>query len=180
VPSKEDRGTAKSVKAPKKRSHRFWVNSVLNKIRSSTQNQKRLKIIKAVAKGNAPWIDEVLIEALDDPSEEIRDFLIQELGQKKRVNLVLLSLKLKRPPWYVKSSVMKILALQKRQEAFSLIEEAVDDSNAEVRRCAAQALGEIGGKQALALLAKLMKDGNHFVRKSAEEAMRKIAEIKFA
>lgn len=153
---------------------------VLRKIRSSSEKDKRLKIIKSITPVNDPWVSEVLLEALDDTSEVIRDFIIGDLGKREQINTNMLYQKLNKPPWYVKSSVLRILGIRKDPESVKLIDSTLEDSNAEVRRNAAQALGEIGGEEALNLLNKLVKDNNLFVRKSAEEALNKASHLKFS
>lgn len=153
---------------------------VLRKIRSSLDRDKRLKIIKSITPVNDFWVSEVLLEALDDPSESIRDFIISELGKREQVNTNMLYQKLNKPPWYVKSSVLRILGIKKDPESVKLFDSTLEDTNAEVRRCAAQALGEIGGEEALNLLNRLAKDKNLFVKKSAEEALSKASHLKFS
>ena len=59
------------------------------------------------------------------------------------------------------------------------IGEAAGDSNVEVRRAAAEALGEIGGQEAVRLLVVLKKDPNPYVRASAEEAIGKTSGVRF-
>lgn len=125
------------------------------------------------------WVNEVLLETLEDPSEEIRDCITFELGKREYFNLNMIYQKLLKPPWYVKSAVLKILGIRKNPHSVNLIEVVLKDLNAEVRRSAAQALGEIGGKEALVLLSKLAKDKNRFVRRSAEEGLRKASRLKF-
>jgi len=154
--------------------------SVLRKIRSSHEKQKRLNIIKSITPVKDSWVNEVLLEALNDPSEDIRDFIIDELGKREQIDASLINRKLSGPPWYVKSSVLRILGIRKNPESVKLINATIKDSNAEVRRSAAQALGEIGGEEALTLLNRLAKDNNLFVKKSAEEALNKASQLKFS
>ena len=49
---------------------------VSRKIRSSKQKQIRLKIIQSIARMEDSWVNEVLLEALEDPSKEVRDLII--------------------------------------------------------------------------------------------------------
>ncbi len=172
----------KALKRLKKKSrkYKFLSQSVLKKIKSSKDKQTRLKIIKSLAQVEGGWIAEVLLEVLDDPSEKIRDFIIREIGKRDYLDLNLIHQKLSRPPWYAKSAALKILGLKKKQASVNPIKVTLNDSNAEVRRCAAQVLGEIGGKEALALLNKLAKDKNRFVRRSAEEGLKKASRLKFS
>ncbi len=164
----------------KNRKYKSLSQSVLKKIRSLKDKQKRLKIIKSVACVEGSWVNEVLLEALDEPTEEIRDFIVQEMGKREYVDLALIYQKLSKHPWYVKTAALKILGLIKKQESISSIKVTLNDPNAEVRRSAAQVLGEIGGKEALALLNKLAKDKNQFVKRSAEEGLRKASSLKFS
>jgi HEAT repeat protein len=57
---------------------------------------------------------------------------------------------------------------------------AVADANVEVRRAAAEALGEMGGDEALKLLVVLKKDANPYVTAAAEEAIRKTSGVRFS
>jgi len=164
----------------KDRKYKSLSQSFLKKTRSLKDKQIRLKIIKSLACVEGSWINEVLMESLEDPSEEIRDFIVQEMGKREYFDLNLIHKKLSKPPWYVKTSALKILALIRKQESINFIKVTLNDPNAEVRRCAAQVLGEIGGKEALVLLNKLAKDKNRFVKRSAEEGLRKASSLKFS
>jgi len=86
---------------------------VLRKIKSTKEKEKKLKIIKSIAGVDGAWVNEVLLEALDDPSEKIRDFIIKELARREDLKLDRMYQKLLHPPWYVKSAVLKILAMKK-------------------------------------------------------------------
>ena len=153
---------------------------VLRKIRSCVDKERKLKIIKSIINVKNNWVNEVLLEALEDPFEEIRDVIIKELGEREGLSVNMIYQKMLRPPWYVKSSALKILAIRKSPRSINLIENVINDPNAEVRRSAAEALGQIGGEAALVLLNKLAKDNNLFVRKSAEEALSKASQLKFS
>lgn len=153
---------------------------VLRKIRSCGEKKRKLKIIKSIINVRGDWVSEVLLEALDDPSEEVRDVIIKELGEREDISLNMIYPRILRPPWYVKSSVLKILAIRKNPRFTNLIGTLINDSNAEVRRSAAEALGQIGGETALVFLSKLAKDNNRFVRKSAEEALNIASQLKFS
>jgi len=153
---------------------------VLRKIKSTKEKQKRLKIIKSIAGVDGAWVNEVLLAALEDPSEEIRNFIIRELAQREDLKLDSLYQKLLHPPWYAKSAVLKILSYKKDPLTLGLIETVIDDPNVDVRISAAQALGKIGGEEALLLLNKLAQDKNRFVRKSAEKGINKASRLKFS
>ncbi len=64
----------------KKRDNDYYAGAVLRKLRSLPDKDRRLKILKAVARLKAPWVTKVLVEALDDPAQMNRDFLVSELA----------------------------------------------------------------------------------------------------
>jgi HEAT repeat protein len=153
--------------------------AALRKLKSTKDKNKRLKIIKALITNSDPWSSEVLLEALSDPNEEIRNLVIQELGKRETLDVEWVCQKLYHPHWSVKSSALKILAIKKSDRALFHIQTMITDPNVEVRRGIAVCLGDIGGKKALSLLMKLEKDKNRFVQASAEAAIRKISNLRF-
>jgi len=66
------------------------------------------------------------------------------------------------------------------RQALAGVGAAVADTNADVRRAAAAALGEIGGEEALRLLVALRKDANPYVRAAAEDAIGKTSGVRFS
>jgi HEAT repeat protein len=152
----------------------------LRKIALTEDKQKRLKVLKAYARLDTRLAGKVLIEALGDPCEEIRDFIVRELGERESFDPDLAYAKLSGPPWYARSAVLRVLAARRPDGAVRHIERVLDDANADVRKCAAEALGEIGGKDALRLLVRLKKDQSPYVRLAAEKGLRKASEIKFS
>ena len=152
----------------------------LKKIQSAKEKHIRLKIIQGIAKSDITWAIEVLIQALEDPSEDIRDFIIKELGNKEKLDLKLLYQRINKAPWYVKTGCLRILGLKKNLSSVKHIESLINDPNIEVRRTMAEVLGEIGGKSSLALLTQLTKDKSAFVRISAEKALRKTSQARFS
>jgi HEAT repeat protein len=152
----------------------------LRKLGLTEDRQKRMKVLRAYARMNTPLADRILVGALADPCEEIRGFIIRELGARQDLDISLTFPKLAGPPWYARSAVLKIMGMRKDAAAIPRIEPAVRDPNADVRKCAAEALGEIGGKNAIRLLVSLKKDGNPYVRQAAEEGLRKTSEVRFS
>lgn len=168
-------------KGPKRKKSQIksQAQSVQTKIHTTKEKQDRLKIIKGIANSNAAWADEVLVHTLQDPSEEIRDFVVKELGARENLDLKQLYQRITRPPWYVKTGCLQILGLRKNPSSIKHIEFLIDDPNNEVRRTLALVLGEIGGKNALALLSLLAKDKSSFVRTAAQRALQKVSDVKF-
>lgn len=164
----------------KEKDNDYYAEAVLRKLDGLADKDRRLKILKAIAKLNAPWVLRVLVEALADPTERNRDFLIAELAGHEIRNPAILYDRLTLPPWYARSAVLKILAKRADSGALCAIEKTVADSNVDVRRTAAEALAEIGGEEALAVLVKLAKDKNSYVRQAARDALGKVTKVRFS
>ena len=162
------------------RKARYYAESVVRKLDSLQDRGKRLKILKAISKLQTSWVLNVLLHALSDPCEKNRDFLIEELTQRDIWQMSLLYAKLVKQPWYVKSAILKILGKRKDRQAIACIERVLTDPNVDVRQCAAEALGNIGGKEVLGLLVKLSKDKSSYVRSAANEAIRKASQVRFS
>lgn len=152
----------------------------LRKIALTEDKQKRLKVLKAYARLDTRLAGKVLIEALGDPCEEIRDFLVRELGERESFDPDLAYAKLSGPPWYARSAVLRVLAARRVEGAVRHIERVLGDANADVRKCAAEALGEIGGRESLPLLVRLAKDRNPYVKAAAQDALRKASSVRFS
>ena len=150
-----------------------------NKIFQCRDGQKKLKIIKAYARLEADLSETILIEALSDPCETIRDFIIRELSARPEIDIDRLCRRLTSPPWYARSAVLRIVGARKPDQVVSFVGKVVEDANADVRKCAAQILGEIGGRETLPLLIRLQKDSNPYVRAAAEDGLRKASEVRF-
>jgi hypothetical protein len=155
------------------------MQNALDKIQEAKDKQTRLKIIERIASSKEPWVCEVLVLALEYPGEELRKFIIEELSRREDLDLKLLYKRVQAPPWYVKTGCLRVLGLRKNASSLKHIEKLVDDPNIEVRRTLAVVLGEIGGKIALALLAKLSEDKSSFVRAPARKALQEASQVKF-
>lgn len=164
----------------KKRDNDYYAGAVLRKLRSLPDKDRRLKILKAVARLKAPWVAKVLVEALDDSAQMNRDFLVNELAGRENWEPSTLYEKLTQPPWYARSAALRILGLRTDCGALEAIEKTLTDPNVDVRRTAAEALGEIGGQDALGMLVRLTKDGNVYVRQAAAGALRKVSSVRFS
>jgi len=149
------------------------------KISEAKDKGERLLVLQSIAKLDALWTQNVLLDALADPNEEIRNYIVTQLAQKENLDLSLLYNRLSMPPWYIKNEVLKILGIRKNPRSAKYIEVILDESNDEVRRTAAKVLGKIGGELALSLLVKLTRDPNPFVRKTAEKSLNETSSLKF-
>jgi len=160
--------------------NRLIAESIMKKIEATGEREKRIKILKAIARLDAAWVESVLVEALADTAEKNRDFLIEELSRRESLSLGLIRKRLMKPPWYARSAALRILGIRKAPESVKVIESVLEDANADVRRSAAKSLSEIGGKETVPLLVKLSKDKSLYVRMAAEEALRKVSEVRFS
>jgi len=153
--------------------------SAQKKIAAAKDKGERLKVLQSIAKFDVLWAHEVLLNALADPSEEIRNYLVTQLAQKENLDPGLLYNRLSKPPWFIKNEILKILGILKNPRSPKHIEIILKESNDEVRRTAAEVLGDIGGELARSLLVKLTQDQNPFVRKTAEKSLNKTSSLKF-
>lgn len=154
--------------------------AVRKKIDILQNREKKLKMLKTIARLQQPWVPVALLALLDDPNEEIRDIAVKELAQREDWPVEKAYQKLSRPPWYAKSAILKVLSQKKCGDSIHHIEPLLNDPNVDVRRCAAGALGEIGGREARALLVRMAKDRNLYVRRAAQDALDKVCELKFS
>jgi HEAT repeat protein len=152
----------------------------LKKLASVEDKDRRIKILRAVARLPAPWVQTVLIESLSDPSQHVRDFLVKDLGGRDVVNQRLLIKHLGNGPWYGKSAAIAIMGRRGSPAFLKHLASAVEDPNVDVRRSAAEALGLIGGKDSVCLLVKLVEDKNPYVKRAAEDSLRKASDPKFS
>jgi HEAT repeat protein len=173
-------GKALQTPTPKKSRKKTSMETALKKIQEATDKKTRLKIITRLVNSKEPWVCKVLIQALEDPIEDIRKIIVAELANREDFDLNLLYKRLHQTPWYVKTGCLQILGLRKNASSLKYIESLVTDPNIEVRRILAVVLGEIGGKKALAILAKLSEDDSSFVRTTAQQAIQEASQVKFS
>ena len=156
------------------------VESILLKLDILQGRDKKFRMIRSIARLPRPWVPRVFVGLLADASDEVREVAARELAERDDCPLELLHDKLRRPPWYVKSAILRILGTKGRPESVRHIREVIDDPNVDVKRAAAQALGAIGGAESRTLLVRLTRDGNPYVRTAAAEALDKIVELRFS
>ncbi len=165
---------------PGDRAEAAIVESFLLKFGILQGRDRKFQMLRSIARLSRPWVARVFVELLADASDEIREFAARELAERDDCPLEILHDKLGRPPWYVKSAVLRILGTKRKPESVRRIRDVIDDPNVDVKRSAAQALGAIGGKESRALLVRLTRDVNPYVRAAAAEALEKIVELKFS
>ncbi len=155
------------------------IKAVSRKLQGTPDKLKRIKILRAIGRLQAPWIPQALAEALSDTSEDVREQITTILAERESLDLGILYQKLSKSPWFVKSAALKVLARKKDPASVKEIERVLADKNVDVLRSATVALGEIGGLESRRLLVRLAKTNNPYVRTAAEEALRKAVEVKF-
>ena len=161
-------------------SHSATCQRFLEKLGRTPDKSKRLIILKACGKVRAAWVEELFWETLGDPCENVRAFIEGDLAGRRTLDLDRALGRLERPPWYARSAVLRLLGIHRAKEAMPAIRKAVEDTaNVDIRRVAAEALGEIGGEEALGLLVHLKKDPSPYVRQAAEEAIQKASGVRF-
>jgi HEAT repeat protein len=159
---------------------RTVTEALLRRLEIIQNRAKKIKMLRAIVPFEAPWVPLVFLDLLADPSEEIRDLAVRELLGREDWTVSDLYSRLETPPWYAKSTRLRVLGLKKDAGAVSHIRGTLGDPNSEVKRTAAWALGEIGGTEARALLVRLARDANRYVRLAAEEALDSLCDFKFS
>jgi len=155
--------------------------AIMARLAGTTDPGRRRKIITACVKVARPWAEELLWQALADPNEGLRDLVVKGLCERpSSLNPQWAARRLRRPPWYAKSSALTVIGRRKLREALPEIGAATGDPNVDVRRAAAEALGLIGGDAAVRLLVRLRKDINPYVRTAAEEAIARTSALRFS
>jgi len=161
-------------------SHSPICERFLQKLAKTPDKAKRLTILRACAKVRAAWVEELFWEALGDPCENVRAFVLDDLAGRRTLDLARALGRLERPPWYARSAVLRLLGIHRAKDAMPAIRKAVEDTtNVDIRRAAAETLGEIGGEEALSLLVRLKKDPSPYVRQAAEDAIQKASDVRF-
>jgi HEAT repeat protein len=152
----------------------------LLKLARTPDKAKRIRLLAACVKVRRTWVEELLWEALADPSESVRTFAVKEILRLPAVRIELAVKRLRLPPWFARSSVLSIIGERRIAEAVPEVVRAAGDANVDVRRSAAEALGEIGGEAAVRALVRLKKDPNPHVRAAAEAAIAKTSSVRFS
>lgn len=155
-------------------------NVLLRKLDIIRDRGKKVRMLRALAHLEAPWVPAVFLELLGDAVEEVRDMAVRELSRRADWPVSAVYACLDRPPWFRKSAVLRLLAERKEKEAIPHIRRLIEDPNVDVRRSVALALGAIGGGEARILLVMLAKDKNIHVRTAAEEMIERLCDFKFS
>ncbi|MDD8026416.1 MAG: HEAT repeat domain-containing protein [Acidobacteriota bacterium] len=158
---------------------RQLAREIAHKLEIIQSRSKKIRLLQAAAESDAAWSTPLLVELLGDPTEEVRDIAVRELITREDCPLDDLCERLTRPPWFSKSAALRILAAKRSRSTARAVRAVVEDTNADVRRSAAVALGEIGGAEARALLVRLAKDKSPYVRAAAVAGLDKVCEFKF-
>ncbi len=158
---------------------RQLAHDIARKLDIIQSRPKKIRLLQAAAESEAEWSTPLLVELLGDPTEEVRDIAVRELIAREDCPLDDLCDRLTRPPWFSKSAALRVLAAKRSRTTAKAVRAVIEDPNADVRRTAALALGEIGGAEARALLVQLIKDKSPYVRSAAAAGLDKVCEFKF-
>jgi HEAT repeat protein len=148
------------------------------KLGRTADGAERQRILAACVKIRGSWAEELLWEALGDANESVRALAVRELCARPAVRTDWALRRLQRPPWYARSAALAVIGRRRLKEALHALGAAAGDINVDVRRAAADALGEIGGEEAVRLLVRLKKDPSPYVRGAAEEAIEKTSGVR--
>jgi HEAT repeat protein len=143
------------------------------KLGRTSDKTARQRILAACARLDRGWAEELLWETLADSNEAVRDLAVRALCERQTLRTEWALRRLRLPPWYARSSALAVIGRRRLRQALPGLAAAVGDPNVEVRRAAAEALGEMGGNEAVRLLVQLKKDASPYVRTAAEEAIEK-------
>ncbi|HOW86151.1 MAG TPA: HEAT repeat domain-containing protein [Candidatus Aminicenantes bacterium] len=152
----------------------------VRKLGRTPEKAGRQRILAACGRIARPWSEELLWESLADPNEGIRDYVVRELCGRAEISPEWAVRRLHLPPWYARSAALAVIGRRRLRETLPGIGAVVGDANADVRRAAAEALGEIGGEEAVRLLVRLKKDANPYVRTAAEAAIGRTSGVRFS
>jgi HEAT repeat protein len=136
------------------------------------------RILAVCARLDRGWAEELLWETLGDANEAVRDLAVRALCERPALRTEWALRRLRLPPWYARSSALAVIGRRRLREALPGLGAAAGDPNIDVRRAAAEALGEIGGHEAIRLLVQLKKDASPYVRTAAEEAIEKTSGVR--
>ncbi len=167
------------LRADENREPRAQAAEVLAKTAILQNRAKKIRLIQTAARLGTDWAAFFLVGLLGDPIEEVRGIAVRGLIARVDCPIDDICDRLSRPPWFAKSAALQILAAKKIPATARCIRVVIDDPNADVRRSAAAALGEIGGAEARALLVRLGRDPSSPVRIAAQAALDKICDFKF-
>ena len=165
--------------ADEAREPRAQAAEILAKTAILQNRGKRIRLIHAAARIEAPWTSFFLVGLIADPIEEVRGIAVRGLIARDDCPLEDVCKRLTRPPWFAKSAALQILAAKRIPGTARFIRAVIEDPNADVRRSAAAALGEIGGAESRTLLVRLGRDASPPVRAAAQAALDKICDFKF-
>ena len=133
--------------------------------------KEKLKKIEQTVEDTTADSIKPLLKALEDKSWTVREFAIKKISEMNEIDSVEIKKLLVHPIWYVKAAAIRILGLRKEESALDLIIPIMKDSNVEVRRAVAEALGQLRKSDVIIPLQFLLQDKNVMVRKEAEKSL---------
>ncbi len=114
---------------------------------------------------------DVLLEILaEEQDRSARFFYLDLVKDVGRNQITLLGERLLDERWYLVRNIVSILGESKTEQAVALLRRAADHANIKIRLEVIKALILIGGKKAISVLAKLLRDKNEVVQVTAIRA----------
>jgi HEAT repeat protein len=148
-----------------------YLETMIQSIREENEPMRnrmfmKLRVLGSVSVGP-------IVDALDDPSPEVRHYLAFTLGYLDDEAVIdpLFSLFRADPLVTVRCSAAEALGRQECVEAIDPLIEALADTSAQLRQSAAYALGLIGDPRARPALETAKSDSDELVRFFAEDAL---------
>lgn len=134
----------------------------------------RKKIVSVIGKSDTNEAIDVLSDVISSSeSASIKEEAVKALGKKKdpRAFLPLMCFYYEEPNEKLKLEVIRALSQIKTKSSFNFLLKKLHSNNADIRECAAYALGEIGDKKAVPQLKEMLVDAEEAVRKSSAKAL---------
>ena len=123
----------------------------------------------AFLKDNDPKLRAIAVEAMQDMAEDVERL-------KEELLFSITEMLPNEKDYIVKAKAIKVIGYNKYAPALDYVNQAINDTYADVRNEACIAAGEIGDKGSLPLLLKRLEDESLLVRAAAKEALGKFGD----
>ncbi|HID99598.1 MAG TPA: hypothetical protein EYP59_04825, partial [Thiotrichaceae bacterium] len=147
----------------------------------NTTHQPYLKrsLISALGTIDSPQSINILLTALDDTEETVRDAAIESLDTLDDIRVLRFLVAVRDDNSKGQNALLKkILSDLDNPSAPELLSPLLQEKNKEVRQSVVSALGRLGDSKAVEPLIRLLKDENAEVRKSAVSALGRLGDSK--
>jgi HEAT repeat protein len=148
---------------------------LLKKDMESTSWRVRSRVLDVLCEIDDPALKELFLEALIDPEPDVRAKGARGLGRIKEAGMVLepLTKLYDDETWVVRYHCVKSLGLIGDKSSVDLFKRAITDSNWQVRRAAAEALGSFGVSAIKELTDVMLRSADRFAREQVAEELQR-------